>query len=73
MSVRSKRQSRIRYAGDLQGELFMKDKEESEKRQTGKNLQMMSIGTPMKGRRSKGGFGRKILRPQLSSMKSQPG
>lgn len=51
----------------------MKDKEESEKRQTGKNLQMMSIGTPMKGRRSKGGFGRKILRPQLSSMKSQPG
>lgn len=48
MSVRSKRQSRIRYAGDLQGELFMKDKEESEKRQTGKNLQMMSIGTPMK-------------------------
>lgn len=36
MSVRSKQQGRIRYAGDLLGEVLMKDKEEGEKRRAGK-------------------------------------
>lgn len=51
----------------------MKDEGKSEKRQAGKIFTLMTTGTPIKGKKDKGGLGRKSLKLQLSSEISRPG